>query len=63
MAGVIIVGACVYITLCILVAWLGRNSRLGSWGIFISAIFFTPFLTFIGVILFGSRTENSAGGS
>ena len=41
-----------YIGLCLLVAVLGRNTRLGYWGTAVVAFVVTPFLTFVFLILF-----------
>ena len=59
MAGIVILGVIAYIFLCALVAWIGRYSRLGFWGILIIAFFLTPFITFIPVILLGSKQPSS----
>ncbi len=60
MPGVIIAGTALYIALCCLVAWIGRNTRLGAWGVLISAFVFTPFITFIFVVLLSSKGPDSA---
>lgn len=37
--------AVVYVSLCFLVAFLGRNRRIGFWGFFFVSLIFTPLLT------------------
>jgi hypothetical protein len=43
-----------YVALCGLVGWLGRDSRLGGWGTFIVSLIVTPFVTFVIVFLLSS---------
>ena len=59
MAGFIILGVLAYIFLCVLVAWIGRNARLGFWGVFIIASLATPFITFLFVILLGPKNVSA----
>lgn len=44
-----------YIVLCLLVAVLGRRTRVGYWGTAIIAFILTPLITFVLLILFGRR--------
>ena len=44
-----------YLLLCIIAGYLGKDSRLGFWGVFYVALILTPVLAFLMVILFGRR--------
>jgi hypothetical protein len=39
----------------VFVGYLGRNSRLGFWGVLVASIMFTPLLVFVVLILFGQK--------
>jgi branched-subunit amino acid transport protein len=41
----------VYVFLCVLVAYYGRGSRLGFWGLLLLTPFVTPWIVFIGLVL------------
>jgi hypothetical protein len=41
-----------YVALCLLVAVLGRATRLGYWGTVVVAFVVTPFLAFVFLVLF-----------
>ncbi len=58
MAGVVIVAIIGYLVLCAIVAWIGRGSRMGFWGVFICALIVTPFISFIFVILLGAKNTS-----
>lgn len=44
-----------YMIACILVAYVGRASRLGFWGVLAASFFITPVLTFVILVLFGRK--------
>lgn len=44
-----------YLLLCVIAAFVGKESRLGFWGIFLVALLLTPVLAFLLVLLFGRR--------
>ena len=44
-----------YGLLCVIAGYLGKDSRLGFWGVFYVALILTPVLAFLMVILFGRR--------
>lgn len=44
-----------YLLLCVIAAFLGKDSRLGFWGIFLVSLLLTPVLAFLLVLLFGRR--------
>lgn len=48
-----------YVLLCVIAGYLGKESRLGFWGVTAASLFLTPVLTLLFVILFGrsSRKE------
>ncbi len=41
----------IWILLCLLAGYLGRNTRVGSVGIFLAALVFTPLLTLLFLAL------------
>jgi len=45
----------IYLVLCICAALVGRDSRLGSVGIFVVSVIFTPILVLLVLVLFGPR--------
>jgi xanthine/uracil permease len=47
-----------YIILCVLVGYLGRNSRVGFWGVAVLSAVFTPVITGLVMMMLGERTEN-----
>ena len=44
-----------YLALCVIAAFLGKQSRLGFWGVLVVALLLTPPLAFLLVLLFGRR--------
>jgi hypothetical protein len=42
-----------YFIAAVFVSYIGRNSRLGFWGVLVVSFFITPVLTLIILILFG----------
>ena len=44
-----------YIALCLLVATLGRETRVGYWGTVLISLVVTPFLTFLFIFFFRPR--------
>lgn len=47
----------VYAIFCLLVAWAGRNSVMGFFGVLVLSIFVTPLLTAILLALFRQRRK------
>jgi hypothetical protein len=47
----------VYLGFCILVAYGGRDSRVGFLGVLFLSVFFTPLLTAIMLLLFQTRKK------
>lgn len=43
----------VYFLLCVIAGYLGRDARLGFWGITMAGVFMTPVVALLLVILFG----------
>jgi ABC-type molybdate transport system permease subunit len=41
--------------LCVIAGYLGKDSRLGFWGVFYVSLILSPILGFLLVILFGRR--------
>jgi hypothetical protein len=41
-----------YVVVCALAAYFGRNTRLRYWGTFVVSLIFTPFLVVIVLLLF-----------
>jgi hypothetical protein len=44
-----------YLLLCVIAGWLGKESRLGFWGVAVGALFVTPAIAILLVIIFGRR--------
>lgn len=44
-----------YLGLCLLVAILGRDTRIGYWGTVLVSVIITPFLTFLFLFFFTPR--------
>jgi hypothetical protein len=44
-----------YLALCLLVASLGRRTRIGYWGTVLVGVIITPFLTFLLLFFFAPR--------
>jgi len=42
-----------YLVVCLLVAYFGRNTRVGYWGTFLLSLALTPFITIIAIIVLG----------
>lgn len=42
-----------YLLLCVIAGYLGKNARLGFWGITMAGVFLTPVVALLLVILFG----------
>jgi hypothetical protein len=49
-----------YLILCVIAGYLGRDSRLGFWGVTAASLFVTPVLTLLFVILFGRSSQHEA---
>jgi hypothetical protein len=43
--------AVVYLILCLVAGFTGRNRRIGFWGFFFSSILFTPFISLMFLYL------------
>jgi hypothetical protein len=41
----------IYLALCLLVGYRGRDTRVGGFGCFLLSVFLTPVLVFIGLLL------------
>jgi Sec-independent protein secretion pathway component TatC len=50
--------AFLYLLLCVTAAYLGKNSRLGYWGILVLAVVITPIAALLIVVLFGRRASS-----
>lgn len=46
-----------YLALCAIAAFLGKQSRLGFWGVLVVALLLTPPVAFLLVLLFGPRAS------
>lgn len=46
-----------YILLCLIAAMLGKDSRLGFWGVLLVGIVLTPIASLAFVVLFGRPKE------
>lgn len=42
-----------YFLLCVIAGYLGKESRLGFWGVLMAGVFLTPVIALALVILFG----------
>jgi len=47
-----------YISLCFLVSYYGKHTRLGFWGLLLVSVFFTPWLVGIGLVLLAPMSSN-----
>jgi hypothetical protein len=47
--------AILYLLLCIIAGYLGKESRLGFWGVAVVGALLTPIVALFFVILFGRR--------
>jgi hypothetical protein len=43
----------IYVIVCLLTAYFGRNTRIGYWGTFFLSVIVTPLVVVIGLILLG----------
>lgn len=50
-----------YLIACVFVGYIGRNSRLGFWGVLVASVLVSPLVTFIILILFGRRGMSQGG--
>ena len=48
----VVIPATIYVLLCLLVAYRGRQSQLGYLGTFLLSVFLTPVIVFVGLLLF-----------
>jgi hypothetical protein len=44
-----------YLLLCVIAGWLGKESRLGFWGVAVRPLFATPAIAILLVMVFGRR--------
>lgn len=51
-----------YVALATLVAWVGRDSRLGFLKMFLLSLFITPLLTFLYILLIPYERGADSGG-
>lgn len=52
----------VYLALCLLVGWRGKDTQLGFWGTTFMSLLLTPVIMFIGLVLFQAHPRiNSPG--
>ncbi len=47
----------VYLIVCFLTAYFGRNLRIGYWGTFFLSLIVTPLVVIIALILFGGASR------
>lgn len=47
-----------YLLLCVIAGYLGRESRLGFWGVLVAGLFLTPVTSLLLVLLFGRPKES-----
>jgi hypothetical protein len=50
----------IYLVVCALVAYFGRNMRIGYWGTFFLSILVTPVIVIIALILLGPIIRRQA---
>lgn len=50
----------VYLFVCALTGYFGRNTRIGFWGTTLLAVFVTPFVVLIALLLLGSVNRKQA---
>lgn len=44
-----------YLLLCVIAGLLGKDSRLGFWGVLLASLVMTPFVSLLMVVFFGRR--------
>lgn len=50
----------IYLFVCALTGYFGRNTRIGFWGTTLLAILVTPLVVLIGILLLGSIARKQA---
>lgn len=50
-----ILAPALYLLACVIAAFLGKESRLGFWGVLLVGVLMTPITSLICVLLFGRR--------
>jgi hypothetical protein len=50
----------IYLVVCALTAYFGRNTRIGYWGTFFLSVLMTPFVVVIGLLLLGTINRKQA---
>lgn len=46
-----------YMLLCVIAAYIGKDTRLGFWGVLVAGVFLTPAISLAIVILFGRSSS------
>jgi hypothetical protein len=46
-----------YMLLCVIAAYIGKDTRLGFWGVLVAGVFLTPVISLAIVILFGRSSS------
>lgn len=46
-----------YMLLCVIAAYIGKDTRLGFWGVLVTGVFMTPVVSLAIVILFGHSSS------
>ena len=49
----------IYLAVCALCGYFGRDTRMGYWGAFILSIFFTPVLIILVLVLFAPASNRN----
>jgi hypothetical protein len=49
-----------YLLLCVIAGYLGKETRLGFWGVVLVSVFLTPVLTLLFLVLFGRASRDEA---
>lgn len=47
----------IYLIVCFLTAYFGRNLRIGYWGTFFLSLIVTPFLVVVALVLFSGASR------
>ena len=49
-----------YMLLCVIAAYIGKDTRLGFWGVLVAGVFLTPVISLAIVVLFGRSSSPAA---
>jgi hypothetical protein len=52
-----IVGIIIYLLLCVLVSWFGRDKAIGSVGFFVMSLFLTPMVVALILLVTTEKTK------